>query len=56
MLREGLSYFTDTHLTVFALLLFFLTFLGVVLWTYRGSARKHYEEMARLPLDERKSR
>lgn len=56
MLREGLALFTDTHLTVFALVLFFVTFLGVLLWTYRRSAREHYESMARLPLDERNSK
>lgn len=56
MLREGLSFFTDTHLTVIALVLFFCTFAGVVLWTYRKSARKHYDDMAKLPLDERNSK
>ncbi len=56
MLREGLAFFTDTHLTVIALVLFFSTFAGVVLWTFRKSARKHYEYMARLPLDERNSK
>lgn len=56
MLREGLAFFTDTHLTVIALVLFFCTFLGIVLWTFRKSARGHYEEMANLPLDERNSK
>ena len=56
MLREGLAFFTDTHLTVIALVLFVCTFAGLVLWTFRKSARKHYEEMANLPLDERNSK
>jgi len=56
MLREGLALFSDTGLALVALFLFLATFLGVVLWTYRKSARKYYEDMARLPLDERKSK
>jgi cbb3-type cytochrome oxidase subunit 3 len=53
MLREGLAYFTDIYLTLIAFGLFFVTFVGIVLWTYRRSARAYYDEMARLPLDER---
>jgi cbb3-type cytochrome oxidase subunit 3 len=56
MLREGLAYFTGTSLTMIAFALFFVTFVGIVLWTYRRSARGHYDEMARLPLDERNSK
>jgi len=56
MLREGLAFFSYTYLTVIAMLLFLGTFVGVVLWTFRKSARKHYEEMAEMPLDERTSR
>jgi cbb3-type cytochrome oxidase subunit 3 len=56
MLREGLAFFTDTYLTMIAFALFFVTFVGIVLWTYRRSARSHYDEMARLPLDERNSK
>ena len=54
MLQEGLSYFSDTHLTIVALFSFIVTFAGIVAWTYRKSARKYYDDMARLPLDERK--
>ena len=56
MLREGLAFFTDTNLTLVALVLFFVTFLGVLLWTFRKSAREHYKDMAKLPLDERNSK
>lgn len=56
MLREGLEFFKHTDLTLFALFLFLVTFVGIVLWTYRKSAREFYEDMARLPLDERKSK
>jgi cbb3-type cytochrome oxidase subunit 3 len=53
VLREGLAFFSDTYLMIVALVLFFLTFVGIVVWALRKSARKHYEDMARLPLDER---
>jgi len=51
--REALSQFNDIHLTIIAFFLFLVTFIGIVLWTFRSSQREHYERMARLPLDER---
>lgn len=30
----------------------FLSFLGIVLWAYSGSARRRFDEAARLPFDE----
>jgi cbb3-type cytochrome oxidase subunit 3 len=56
MLREGMELLSDTRFTMLALFLFLVTFVGIVLWTYRKSAREYYNEMARLPLDERKSK
>jgi len=47
---------SDARFALLALFLFLSTFVGIVLWTYRKSARKFYEDMARLPLDERKSK
>ena len=55
MLREALSFFTNTEWTVIGLVLFFVTFVAIVAWTYRRSARKFYRDMAHLPLDERRS-
>ncbi len=56
MLREGMALLLDTRFTILALFLFLVTFVGIVLWTFRKSAREYYDEMARLPLDERKSK
>ena len=53
MKQEGLAYFTDTHWTLLALFLFLISFIGIVLWTYRKRAKTFYEnEMARKPLEE----
>jgi len=30
----------------------FVTFVGIVLWAYSGSARRRFEEAARLPFTE----
>lgn len=56
MLGEGLAFFANRYLAMVAFALFFVTFVGIVLWTYRRSARRHYEDMARMPLDERNSK
>ena len=56
MLREGMALLLDARFTILALFLFLVTFVGIVLWTFRKSAREYYDEMARLPLDERKSK
>ncbi len=51
-MKEGLSYFTDTHLTVAALLLFLGAFIGVLLsqWGQKNSIKQKYIES--LPLNE----
>ena len=43
----------ESKAKVAAMLFFFAAFVGIAIWTYRKSGRKHYEEMAKLPLDER---
>lgn len=50
MKQDGLSFFTDTHLTVLGLMLFFLFFVGVLIWVYRKDSNKYYETMEHLPL------
>ena len=51
MKKEGLAYFQDTHLTVIAMFLFLAVFLGMVIWVYRKKGKKHYDELANLPLN-----
>ena len=50
MKQEGLSFFTDTYLTVIGLLLFFLFFVGVILWVRRKSGATYYQNMEQMPL------
>ena len=52
MKQEGLSYFTDTHLTILGFFLFLFSFLAVYFWTYRKSAKSHYEEIGKIPLEQ----
>ena len=46
-----MKYFTDTHLTVLGLLVFFVFFLGVLVWTSLKMNRDNYKLLEQLPLD-----
>ncbi len=50
MKQEALKFFTDTHLTSIGLLIFFLFFVGVMLWIYRSSSTEIYRRMEQMPL------
>lgn len=50
MKQEGLKFFTDTHLTAMGLLIFFLFFVGVLIWVYRKSSTEIYSHMEQIPL------
>ncbi|WP_081110898.1 CcoQ/FixQ family Cbb3-type cytochrome c oxidase assembly chaperone [Bdellovibrio bacteriovorus] len=50
MKQEGLKFFTDTYLTSLGLLIFFLFFVGVLIWVYRKNSSKIYHRMEQLPL------
>ncbi|MFS4457714.1 CcoQ/FixQ family Cbb3-type cytochrome c oxidase assembly chaperone [Bdellovibrio sp. HCB2-146] len=52
MKQEGLKFFTDTYLTSFGLLIFFLFFIGVMVWIYRKSSVNLYQRMEQLPLQD----
>jgi cbb3-type cytochrome oxidase subunit 3 len=53
MLERVLENMPESPARLVAMMIFFVTFVGIALWTYRKSGRKHYDEMAKLPLDER---
>lgn len=54
MKQEALKYFTDLHLTVLGLLIFFGFFIAVVFWVYRKDSKALYAALTNLPLsDER---
>lgn len=50
MLKEGLSYFTDTHITLIGLALFMILFIGIIFWTRRQSTNEIYSQLSELPL------
>lgn len=52
MKAEGLSFFTDTHLIIFGLILFVSVFFAFVFWVFRKNAVTVYREAAALPLEE----
>jgi len=54
MFVDALTGFPTTPALV-ALVIFLVCFAGIVAWAYRRSARRHYDYMARLPLDGRDS-
>jgi cbb3-type cytochrome oxidase subunit 3 len=52
MKQEGLSFFTDTHLTILGLLIFFVFFICVVAWVSRKNVRGFYKNMENMPLND----
>ncbi|MBC7466650.1 MAG: cbb3-type cytochrome c oxidase subunit 3 [Bdellovibrio sp.] len=51
-MKEGLKYFTDTHLTSIGLLLFFTFFVGIVFWVFRKGSKNYYNQSAQMPLED----
>ena len=51
MKKIALENFPFTSLTAAALLLFFVVFVGVVLWVYRPGSRRTYNHIEKFPLD-----
>jgi cytochrome c oxidase cbb3-type subunit 4 len=50
-MKEGLSYFTDTYLTTFGLLIFFGFFMCVVFWVSRPKTRLLCDYAEMLPFE-----
>lgn len=51
MKSEAFKYFSDQPMTLFALLLFMLIFLGVLFWVNSRSRKNLYQYLSQLPLD-----
>jgi cbb3-type cytochrome oxidase subunit 3 len=51
MREEALSQFTGGSWLTAAMIIFLLVFIVFAVWTYRKSAKRFYERMARMPLD-----
>lgn len=52
MNKEWLRYFSDSDLAVIGMLIFFVLFGGVFLWTSRKSATQIYDRLSKIPLEE----
>jgi hypothetical protein len=53
MMVEGLKFFTETYLTVIALVLFVVTFAAASVWTMmRKDSKQFYQKVANLALAE----
>ena len=52
MKQEALALFTDTHWTIIALFIFFTCFSIITIWSLRRNGKKHYDQMAHMPLKE----
>lgn len=52
MKQDGLTYFTDTHLTILGLVIFLLFFTGVLSWVSRKNVRDYYKNMEHMPLND----
>lgn len=50
MKKEALSQFGNPELVFLAFFLFSLCFLGVLVWTFQKSRKKHFSKMADMPL------
>ncbi len=50
MKKQILAQFNNPDLILLAFLLFLVTFIGVVFWTFRKSGRGHYQKMSQAPL------
>ncbi len=52
MKQEGLQHFPAMELMAIAFFLFLFTFIGMIFWTYRKSAKPLYDQYAQAPLKE----
>jgi cytochrome c oxidase cbb3-type subunit IV len=52
MMREGLKYFTDVHLTLLAMMIFLCFFTATLIWVYRRSSTELYKQLSQLPLED----
>lgn len=56
MKQIALSYYEPTYLLAIALVIFFVSFLLILFWTFSRSNEKIYKELEKLPLEKEGSR
>jgi cbb3-type cytochrome oxidase subunit 3 len=52
MMREGLTYFSDTQIVMAGFIFFFIFFLSTIAWCFRPSANELYDKCSKFPLEE----
>jgi cbb3-type cytochrome oxidase subunit 3 len=53
MKQEAFRYFTDQHITIIGLFIFFSFFIGLLVTVYRRSQSPYYEYMSKLPISDK---
>lgn len=53
MKKEALSLFNQPDLILFAFMLFFISFLGILWWTFHKANEKKFEAASRIPLSDK---
>ncbi len=56
MKQIALSYYEPTYLVAIALLIFLITFIAIVISTFKKSNKEIYKELEKLPLEEEESK
>jgi cbb3-type cytochrome oxidase subunit 3 len=51
--EDVLSQFAHMGWLMVSMIFFFISFIGIVIWTFRRSRRKLYTYMSQLPLDDK---
>lgn len=52
MKSQILANFTSVYLPAIGFVLFFLIFIGAVIWVYRPRSKEFYKELSRLALED----
>ncbi len=52
MKQQGLAYFTQLDLSIFAMLIFVCWFVIMIIWVFKINSKKQYDSLAQLPLND----
>lgn len=56
MKKEALDLFNNPDLILLGFILFFATFIGILIWVFRKSQSEHYKNMSTIPLEKHSTR
>ena len=52
MNKDWIQNYSDTHITIFGMILFFMVFVGAILLTFHRQRKDYFNKIQNLPLDE----